>query len=224
MLNYRQIKARLDEARTFYVPFASNASNRPLGHRIAQEWVWFLVKYRRRSRLFEGYIMHGDNITEIFNLPYMRTGVERLDSWISGARKEFRSGKVRFFLDCKLVTSQQRKKHWATASKNDAQIQAESHRTRVSIFSRNFNVADARAGLRLAMATFFDAMRSHRLRFVVINYESTIGFAKGEPTHLVKYDLNYSIPEAHCYPITRSEAAGLKQTSLSDHGFEIQLD
>lgn len=224
MLDYPDIKARLDVARTFTLPFESKISLRPLGRRLAIEWVWFLIKYKRRSKLFEAYISHGDHIADVFKLDYMKRGIERLEAYLPQARKEFEAGRAGFFVRCRVKPSGEFKKHWPNPNESNAKIQAKTAKSKVSRFRKEFNLNDAYAGLWLAMENCFDAMWAKKLSFVVVNFEHDIGFTRGEPTSFVLYDINYSNHEAHCYPVSMQEAQKEKCLSLSDYGIQFSLN
>ncbi len=85
------------------------------------------------------------------------------------------------------------------------------------MFRGEFNEQDAYAGLWIAMAEYFDQMKARRVKFVAINYEYEIGFSNGQPCNFVLFDINYSIPEAHCYPISTKEAQKHRQVALSSY-------
>jgi hypothetical protein len=220
-MTYPEIKKFLDRAKTLVLPCEERPSVRALGKRLALEWAWFLIKYKKRSKLFEAYMTHGDDISTVFSLEYMSRGVTNLDSHLKQARGEF-SDRFEFFLKCRIKPPSERRKHWPNPARSNAEIRAAT--SRVSSFRREFTVEDAYSGLYIVMAAFFDRIRAKQIKYVAVDFEHDIGYCKAEPCNYVLYELNYSGPEAHCYPVSQIEANEHKQVKLSDFWVEFDLN
>lgn len=203
------------------IPLDETAEARLMAPYIRREWGRFLFKYRRSSSFLRDYLAYGPEQFENFNQAYLQKKILRISSWIHQAREEFLAGKISFLWNCRVLDHRDRPKHWRPHGFSDSKIQKQSSKNEEGIFVPGMVPKFLLQGLRCIFAVNYEQVRSRKLRFASFNYGMVIGYAAGNPTSIVRYDIDYTAVHAHAYPITPEEARKHPLTTLDDLDLEL---
>lgn len=188
------------------VPLPDCAAARLLGSAIGREWNEHLWTQRSRAfLLLRDYIHTGERSLPQTLSRKFAVKLARLDRLIPGARQTFLASEASFFWRCALLDRKARRKHWPALRKSDATVQRDSARQNVSFFRPAYQELDIHRGLLLAMAAVPDEFLARAVRFVAVDFGTSIGFARGMDTSVVLFDVDYAAMHAHAYPIATGE-------------------
>src|ERR1039458_2919290 len=177
-----------------------------LRERILEFWVLIVANYplqvRSEGRLAERYYGYDDPIDpatseDDWDLNNLRT-------WIEDAREIFISA-AWSILKMQMLYPEERQKHWPKTNMSNERVR------RLSLSGESFFFCGMVGpiflqGVLWALMTyrFQDFLNgSHKLIFVDI--ERPIGASHGEDVSWICYDIDYSLAQAHTYPIPQNE-------------------
>jgi hypothetical protein len=216
------IEAQLTEAYEVWIPLPDCDPVRDLDHWFEREWIDFLWHYRRHSPLLFQFIMNGKYAGWYYHPKYLRKKVARLQEWIDDAKKDFHED-LKFFLNSSLDTSAKARKHWRNPKVPPSKVRQESLSRREGIFHPRFKDVHLHLALFVAMNKFFRRFKNRSLRFVSVDFGEPVGFAYGNETSHVRYDLDYTSNRYHAYPVTIAEARKHPRVTLREAGYSFSL-
>ena len=203
------------------MPFEETDVHQKMAPIISREWYKFLSKYKRCSKFLRTFLAYGETAFEDFDRDYIRKKIAVISSWIEEARAQFLAGKISFLWECRILDHKERPKHWRPQGFPEAEIIRQSKKNREGIFVPNMVTGFLIQGLRCLFVAHYDKVRSRKLRFASFDYGMLVGYAEGEPTSIVRYDIDYTAKHAHAYPISEQEARRHPHVTLDDLNLQL---
>lgn len=196
-----KLVAELTAALTCPVVWENFLSNHALIDRLYVTWLWCVMNYPYQIRS-EGALVNEPTIPSK-DLVELKSDLLNLQSWIEHARYSY----------LQMVTPvhriqfvEYRDKHWPPGGWTRAQVIERSiDKVKGSYFFHDFKSDLLHGMIQLIIAERFEDFLLKTNRFYYIGWVTEVGASKQAATRLICFDIDYSTPSYHAFPVAPDE-------------------
>lgn len=184
-------------------------------HRLIDElyflWLCMIRSYPWQVRS-EGELVN--DIDEVSNAHELSFDVENLKTWIDDVEWEYLNW-VTLFHRTHLIDQNTRRKHWPSRSWTDDEVVARSTcKGGGSIFFAQVTPHELESMLQGLMGARFEEFLEQKHTRYYVDFGKPIGAAYKRPTSYVCFEVDYSTPSCHAFPISIDEIPNDAETVL----------
>ena len=164
-------------------------------------WLCMIRSYPWQVRS-EGELVN--DVNDVCNAHELWFDIENLKSWIKQVEFEY-LGWVKFFHRMHVTGKSVRPKHWPSKSWTRHDVIARSGGRSGSIFFPEVTPHKLESALQGIMGTQFEEFLEKKETRCFVDFVHPMGAAYKEPTSYVCFEIDYSTPACHAYPISVSD-------------------
>ena len=165
-------------------------------------WLCMIRSYPWQVRS-EGELVN--DIDEVSNAHELSFDIENLKTWIDDVEWEYLNW-VTLFHRTHLIDKNTRRKHWPSKAWTDDEVVARSTcKEGGSIFFAHVTPHELESMLQGLMGARLEQFLEQKHNRYFLDFGKPIGAAYKEPTSYVCFEIDYSTPSCHAYPISIDE-------------------